>query len=396
MFINVKNVTYDKVFVTYDKVFVLKCYIMYNLLNHVSGTLGMCPIPLQPVKRVPDPISLGAAGITALGGIANSILGGIFGSSANSQNVAMQREINAQNYKMFKEQQQWSEDMWNKQNAYNDPSAQVQRLLAAGINPSAVFGSGSVSEAGALTSPNVPQMQSAHVNPYQPDLKVGDAVNAFVQSELANSQRRKMDAETKHTEQLNLFEQKSMDSRLRSLQSLAKRDDSLGEMARSELQYMQDSYYWRLKSLRNDIVSQEDQHRLSQEQIYNHRLQNGLAEVQLAYAPRLSEAQLKQYYATVSQIKAQIGLINANVSLTQEQRLHEIEKKTGTIIDNGLKGFDFKLKDATKKYVLQNASNNASILQHESDNWVSGERFRRFSSIIPFASGYSIRKYAVP
>ena len=166
MYITVKNVTFDKVFVTCDKVFVLKCYLMYNLLKHVSGTLGLCPIPLQPVKRVADPISLGAAGITALGGIANSILGGIFSSSSNSTNVALQRETNAQNYKMFKEQQQWSEDMWNKQNAYNDPSAQVQRLLAAGINPSSVFGSGSVSEAGALTSPSAPQMLSPHVNPY--------------------------------------------------------------------------------------------------------------------------------------------------------------------------------------------------------------------------------------
>lgn len=307
--------------------------------------------PYTPRSKC-EPFSATAAGLTALGGVANSLIGGLFGSSANQKNIEMQRETNRQNYQMFKEQQAFNLDMWNKQNAYNDPSAQVDRLLKAGINPSAVFGNGSLSQAGTLTSPDAPQMQAAHVNPYQPDLRVGEAVNAYMQNEMINAQKKKLNADTAHAEALTLFEQKSMDSRLRSLQSLARRDDALGDMAKSELRYMQDSYYWRLKSLRNDIVSQEDQHRLTQEQIYNHKLQNGLAEVQLAYAPRLNEAQLKQYYATVNQLKAQIGLINANTSLTQAQRDTEIQNKISKIIDNGLSGFDYQIKKATKDYVI--------------------------------------------
>lgn len=30
---------------------------------------------------------------------------------------------------------QWQENMWNKENAYNTPSAQMQRYSEAGINP---------------------------------------------------------------------------------------------------------------------------------------------------------------------------------------------------------------------------------------------------------------------
>lgn len=355
---------------------------MFELNKFIRADSNSALVPYR--KQDPHVV---AAGLTALGGVANSLLGGLFGSSANEKNIEMQRETNAQNYKMFKEQQQYNLDMWNKQNAYNDPSAQVERLLRAGINPSAVFGSGSLSEAGTLTSPNAPEMKAAHVNPYQPDLQVGDAVNAYIQSQLANAQRRKTDADIKHTEALTLTEQRSLDYKLKLLSSQANREGVLGDIARSELRYMQDSYYWRLKQLRNDIVSQEDQHRLTQEQIYNHRLQNGLAEVQLAYAPRLSEAQLSQYYATVKQLQAQIGLINANQMLTNEQRLHEIEKKTGTIIDNGLKGFDYNLKNQVKKYIVMDYSNSAYLTAKENADYNTSWWNRMIQGYIPFASG---------
>lgn len=36
-------------------------------------------------------------------------------------------------------------EMWNRQNAYNSPQAQMERLKAAGLNPNLVYGSGAVS-----------------------------------------------------------------------------------------------------------------------------------------------------------------------------------------------------------------------------------------------------------
>lgn len=48
-------------------------------------------------------------------------------------------------------QMQW--DMWNAQNAYNTPAAQMQRLKAAGLNPMLVYGSGSHSfSAGSMSA----------------------------------------------------------------------------------------------------------------------------------------------------------------------------------------------------------------------------------------------------
>lgn len=364
---------------------------MSSLSKFVTGTVDSCPF--APCSKMVISEGLGLA-LGAGASVLGSALG--FGSSqsANKTNIQIARENNEAQMNMLRSQQAYNENMWNKQNEYNLPANQVKRLLDAGINPSAVFGSGSVSEAGSLTAPSMPSLQQAHVSPYSPDLSgVGNAVNAYYQNQLVNAEKKRTQAETAHTEFLTMEGNKKLLPTLEYLSNQAKKEGVLGDIARTQLSYAQDAFYWNLKQLRNDVRAQDDQSRYMAEQTYNMRLQNGLYEVQLAYAPKMSEAQLSQYYATTKQAMAQIGLINANRMLTDEQRKHEVEKKVGTIIDNGMKGLDFNLKDAVKKYLIQDAENNSLILQHESDNWVSGERFRRFASVIPFASGFDKRKW---
>lgn len=56
--------------------------------------------------------------------------------------------------------QEWNEQMWHKNNEYNSASAQVQRMLQAGINPNTAFGNGySSAESAAPTT--TPQAGSA-------------------------------------------------------------------------------------------------------------------------------------------------------------------------------------------------------------------------------------------
>lgn len=142
-----------------------------NFLQNVSGVLGA----VNPIL-----------------GVASSVLGGILGnkaqSDANRANIMLQRETNALNYRMFNESNQFSEYMWNKQNEYNTPAAQAERLKAAGINPAFVFGNGSVSEAGGVSSASPPTMQSPHVDPYNPLPAAQTAIDAFMQSQMNNAQ----------------------------------------------------------------------------------------------------------------------------------------------------------------------------------------------------------------
>lgn len=119
---------------------------------------------------------LGAAGISAGGGLLSGLFGGISQSRASKNYLKGVRETNEQNYKIWQEQQAHNIDMFNRENqanidnwkmqfdatnAYNDPSAQVERLRNAGLNPSLALGGNA---SGMATSSSV---GSAHAQPAQ-------------------------------------------------------------------------------------------------------------------------------------------------------------------------------------------------------------------------------------
>ena len=72
----------------------------------------------------------------------------------NQQNIAFQQQTNEQN-------KQFAKDMWNMQNAYNDPSQVMARAKNAGINPYAVVG-GATTPASPVATPSTqsPYMQN--------------------------------------------------------------------------------------------------------------------------------------------------------------------------------------------------------------------------------------------
>lgn len=127
-----------------------------------------------------------------------SLFGGLLGSSsnesANQTNLQIARETNEQNYKMFHEQQDWNEMMWNKMNAYNTPLMQKERLRAAGINPYAMLGSngqGTMGQVGLASSASPAPAQGAAVQPYDwsPSMAgVGRAIDSYFQNQNQDAQ----------------------------------------------------------------------------------------------------------------------------------------------------------------------------------------------------------------
>lgn len=133
------------------------------------------------------PIPLATAAMIS-GGM--STASGIFGSIANARIAAKQR---AQQYKMFQEANQFNAnqaslayqrqiDEWNRQfnltNQYNDPSAQMQRLTDAGINP--YNAAQSVSPSSAAMSVGSSSAPSSAAPPY--DMPFANPVSSFFQS----------------------------------------------------------------------------------------------------------------------------------------------------------------------------------------------------------------------
>lgn len=102
---------------------------------------------------------------------ATSALSGLFGGAAS-----------AMDYKESKKLMKYQHDMavadWERQNAYNTPTAQMQRLKDAGLNPYLMYGQGTT----GVSSSSVQQPQFTKIDKYS---RMADAINTSIQQQLA-------------------------------------------------------------------------------------------------------------------------------------------------------------------------------------------------------------------
>lgn len=122
---------------------------------------------------MPLPAIVGANLISGGAGLLGSLFSGISQNKATKntnatnlqiarENNALQQKIAAENNQlqvdMMRENNKFSRDMalemFNLENEYNNPSAQVERLIAAGLNPATMYGSGSVANTGDISTPS--------------------------------------------------------------------------------------------------------------------------------------------------------------------------------------------------------------------------------------------------
>lgn len=106
---------------------------------------------------------------------------------ANSANEDMQRRQNA-----------WNLEQWNRNNAYNHPAAQMQRLKAAGLNPDLMYGQNAGGAMGNSSSP----AQGSNPIPKQPfqmqldPLMLAQIKNIEADTELKNADSTQKAAQT--------------------------------------------------------------------------------------------------------------------------------------------------------------------------------------------------------
>ena len=145
-------------------------------------------------------------GLSNVGGFASSVIGGIGSAIQARKNRKLAREL-AQKQQDFQSAEaekayQRNIDMWNKQNAYNSPAAQMARLEAAGLNPNLAYGSLGSSTAGTPPAYNpvsaVQPSDAIYSNPYESISQMGTNLNANALSDAQVAQTR---AQTKNVEQ---------------------------------------------------------------------------------------------------------------------------------------------------------------------------------------------------
>lgn len=320
-------------------------------------------------------ITTGAA--IALGGSAllSSILGGIFGSSsqssANKTNLQAARETNALNKQMFDQSIAYQNEMFDKTNAYNSPANQVKLLQQAGINPGAVFGNGSFSDASMPSSPGIPSMVSGHVEPVDyswiPN-SVDMGVNAYFNNQILNNQVVKGHSDAQIAKVQAEFDAKTLEYKCLKVMNDADASSYAKEQAKITLDV--------LAQTKKDTISQaqwstkimEQEYEKAVNSILESKLRQEAQRIANEYAPKLNDAQLKQYQASVAQMYASArehdsaAVLNharkaLTVMETEGVRLSNQEKDSimDALVDQAYSAADdayFKSEETAKLYKL--------------------------------------------
>lgn len=138
------------------------------------------------------------------------IIGGLGSLAGTMIGANAQRRANIQNMQLAKYQNNWqtaenekayarSVEMWNMQNRYNSPTAQMSRLRQAGLNPNLVYGSGVTgNSAGSAPQYQPAKIQRATMEPYRGwNLGLSDAVSVYMAMRQNKAQVENMDAQNK-------------------------------------------------------------------------------------------------------------------------------------------------------------------------------------------------------
>lgn len=244
-----------------------------------------------------DPSLLLSAGSLALGGI-GSTLGSLFNkSSVDATNRA--------NLELAKYQNNWNLEQWHRQNEYNSPSAQMQRLREAKINPNLAISNGQLSNVSA-SSPSAAPMS------IQPYIGYSQDFNNIFANLMEGAQ----------------FAYKLKESKLQN------------KLSESQVEFV-----------KADTAFRFAQEIAEFERATGLKLDNSMKRVQANYLGEQLRLGLEQQRTDIADKKSQIDLRNLTGLYTQQQTRNLIEelnnlRKTGRLTDEYIRKekFDNKLR----------------------------------------------------
>lgn len=167
-----------------------------------------------------DPLTIGSI----IGGGA-SLIGNLLGKKSSEKAIDKQNRYNRE---LLEYQYDRNLEMWNLQNQYNDPSAQMQRYSRAGLNPNLIYGAQNT--AGAVS---VPSAQKAEAFSDYQDFGIGQSINQVMSGIQMSAYLQKNKAEIKN---LDVNSRKTAIEAIRSAIQVT-RDRMQNRMLSNELSY---------------------------------------------------------------------------------------------------------------------------------------------------------------
>lgn len=287
-----------------------------------------------------DPL-IGASILTGGSSVVGGILGLLGQKSANNTNMEIAKmnqqsvretnksnsdiaaAANASNQLMQRQQNQWNLAQWQRENAYNSPAQQVQRLLAAGINPASVYGSvGSNNVASQLQSAPYSPAETSYNDPATLDYRqspydfsfIRDAaftgVNAYQQAQM---QQADVDIKREQRDALQLQNQytfASMLDRLTQERNKAKYGSVEYEQASENLRLFKDVYDYQKRQFAANAVNAEKQSEELEVRIATAKIQRDLLSIDAKWSERLNQRQYQLLGANIQQAVSAARLLS--------------------------------------------------------------------------------------
>lgn len=178
----------------------------------------------------------------------------------NDWNIKLQNQNNDLQRELASQANQWSIDQWRRENEYNDPSKQVERLRAAGINPALIYGTGIMNESAPSPSVVMPNTRAPQVGRAVADFNIDPMTQSQIALNEAQAQSIRDANERENEKQPVTLQQMSQDLE----QCRAKTDEilqniknlSIDEQIKS-MQYLKSSLDYQFSSTTfNDAVDQ--------------------------------------------------------------------------------------------------------------------------------------------
>ena len=255
-------------------------------------------------------IGLGVASL--IGGGISAVAGLFGGKKSNDANVKVAREYNQGQMDLAKYQNEQNIKMWNMQNAYNTPAMQMQRMQEAGLNPNLMYGQGTTGNASSAPDAMTPQMTKPDLSyQYVADAgkSVGDAVQSYIQAQMADASIKKIDADTALTRQniVNMQE----DEKLKKLHQISK--------SQKELEFWEQRYNAEMAVLDSTNVLQRSTAELNDARRFDSNAMRPLRKQLIKAQTRLAVASALLHDSNVKLNSARVDQIANSIELTDSQ-----------------------------------------------------------------------------
>lgn len=336
--------------------------------------------------------------IGGIGGAAISAIGSFFGNKGNrkASSEAFERESKFAREERLA-QQQWIEQMYEKNNSYNSPAAQMQRMKDAGLNPDLMYSRGDVGNATAPEAPAqapTPRFNVIPTNTYGQTAQIAaDSGLKAAQARLADSQSKKTDTEESLLTADYLLRKARTESDIELNNSTIYVNHELGQLNHAEAEVA-------AKKLQEiDVAMSEARERINTMKAQQAEIDEKIVQLKFDRYLRSQEFELlcKKTYQEIKESNSRIALNAAEVQdimATQMARVMNLNASTYMMKKQGLLASEQTMTELYKQTGIDISNQHAKFNFDQAKDWDSTERFTNVATTWVNSLSFAVGQFA--